>query len=243
MSTPAPTSKREAPTKTHTTPTSTPPLPSVRLHFNRLSFNLAYVLFFSTAVLQFGTAISYASAEVFETSPELLSGNLFGAMVNLAAGFHYARLSDIDPKETDELTMIRYSDWYATTPLMLIDFFSLSRTLYSGLPYLVVSVVLNTCMILLGHLGAILRNERYYYAGILFEVALVPFFLVGTVTETHPNPWLYGFAGLWIFYPFLYFLHDPIYYNLLDILSKSVFGIATALITFYRAEAQAEAQA
>lgn len=153
-------------------------------------------------------------------------GNALGAATCATASLHYFWM-----RASEDETATRYSDWYVTTLLMLVEFFALADALDQTW-WLVGCCAFNEVALLCGHVATIRRKEEktylpIYWLGVASGLGLAACFLVGTAGT--PNPWMYVFAFAWTIYPPAFFVPSPAAYNLLDIFSKGAFGFTLAM--------------
>ena len=209
-------------------------LPSLR-HSQQITYSSCAAGFMGIAVFQFLAAFH---AIIALGSPTKTLSNALGAGVCIIAGFHYMWMRSNFVRGV-AVTATRFSDWYITTTLMLVEFFTLSETLASGWGWCVGSCVACQCMLVCGHIATVKKSNGTAYAlpyclGILSGVFLTAFFLIGTLlpNSPHPNSWLYFFAGIWLLYPLAFFDPWDTSYNVLDFISKGVFGLVLGINTF-----------
>lgn len=182
------------------------------------SFHSATALLAGVGVLQALAAVTHRDV-----------GNMLGAAVCAIAALHYAWMRD-----TANRMWYRYSDWYITTLLMILEFFVLAKAQHR-VPKLVGCCVLCWAMLSCG-LAARLRNEpRWFVLGCAFGFGLLALFL-HSVLPTLPRERcavVLGFAALWCLYPFAHAAQSELAFNVLDMLSKGVFGVAVALLVHF----------
>ena len=135
----------------------------------------------------------------------------------------------------------RYSDWYITTVLLVIEFFNLSGTLRSRWGWLIGACVSCELMILGGHVSTVWKESgipflRTYWTSVLFGLVFVVCYLFGTVVDVvnDGNEWSHVFFVLWALYPMAFWSknYKHLSYNVLDLLTKGVFGIVLGISTF-----------
>lgn len=209
-----------------------PPPMAWRDSFERVTYSLCVAGFLGLSFLQFVVAaVTYTDA-----GPSHALSNTLGGAVNLIAGLHYRWMRDTP----DEVIATRYSDWYITTALMLLEFFNLAGTLVTRWGWLLGACLACELMILCGHVAALqlahAKDARLAFTGGLVSFAvLIASYVYGTVVDlTHPAPWAHAFAALWLLYPVCFWLgsYQNLAYNLIDFYSKGIFGLVLALVTF-----------
>ncbi|TVY58594.1 Protein FDD123 [Lachnellula suecica] len=151
-----------------------------------------------------------------------------------------------DPKVAGiyrEIFYVRYIDWAITTPLLLLDLL-----LTCGLPWptILYTILLDEVMIVTGLVGALVASSYkwgYFVIamialfGIFFNVAVVGRNYANVINRTVGRTFLLCGAwtmGLWFIYPIAWGLceggnvisadSEAVFYGVLDILAKPVFG-------------------
>lgn len=176
---------------------------------------------------------------MFNADPSNCLSNALGASVCAIAGIHYRWMRE-KFNDISEMTATRYSDWYITTILMLIEFFNLAGTLVSRWGWLLGACLSCELMIISGHIATVNRMNKYryyliYVFGILCSFVLIICYLIGTVLDnSNDNTWMHIFASLWILYPFAFWTesYKNLTYNILDFYAKGIFGLVLGLLTF-----------
>ena len=205
------------------------------LSFEQVTYSTAAAGFIGIAFLQ----LLAASVAIVRDDLSIAFSNALGGSVCLIAGIHYQwmRLSIYN---NSELISTRYSDWYITTFLMLVEFFNISGTIIQNWEWLTASCIACELMLLCGHVATVAYDEKLSYATTAFVlglgcgVALAIFVIVGTMDTPVENQWMYAFMAAWVLYPVAFCVkpYRNIAYNLLDIYSKGIFGIVLGIITF-----------
>ena len=151
-----------------------------------------------------------------------------------------------DPKVSGlmrQIFYVRYIDWFVTTPLLLLD---LLLTCGLPTPTIVYTILMNEIMVVTGLIGALVKsNYKWGY----FVFGCVAFFFVAytVVFEGRAHARALGndilkvytlcgvwTIGLWFLYPIAWGLceganvipsdSEAVWYGVLDILAKPVFG-------------------
>lgn len=205
-----------------------PPAPPLVESFEAVTYSLGAAGFLGIALFQ-------ALAASFAASATATLGNGLGSAVCLVAGLHYQWMR---PQTGRENVATRYSDWYLTTVLMLVEFFVLANALRDRWPWLVGASLACELMLLGGHvatLGSGRARSVAFGAGMVAGVVLAVCFVAGTAGD-HDNQWMYAFAAVWLLYPAAFWAgrYQAVCYNLLDVYSKGVFGLTLGLVTFLR---------
>jgi len=142
------------------------------------------------------------------------------------------------------VSLIRYLDWFITTPTMLfsiISFFiyqnvkpeslSLKNIFYDNINILTWIFGLNAFMLILGFLGEIKLIKKYLATILGFFGLIGAYYLIYTnfVGDNLINNYLFWFNFiLWSLYGFAYMLsfkNKNIFYNILDIFAKNINGL------------------
>ena len=197
----------------------------INSQLTRMSYIMAAGGFAGIALLQLTAAL---------VSSTLTADNALGASVCAIASAHYTWMRT----NPCDVTLTRFSDWYLTTTLMLIEFFSLSGTLLTRPVHFGGACLANLAMLAFGNVAAIIRERKcgggaytpYFICSCMCFLILIGLFASGTYVDSHPSPWMYGFAGLWVLYPVAFWCRSDLAYNLLDLVSKGAFGVTVASI-------------
>ena len=221
--------------------------------FEKVTFSLTSAGFFGIALFQLFAALfaifhrhffekmnnpeDANSEPAFEYEPVV--SNALGSSVCLIAAVHYQYMRDKIEKNED-IIATRYSDWYITTILMIVEFFNISGTLQSRWGWLLGACLSCELMIMGGHFATVLKENGYYFyhiyaISVFFYVILCICYIFGTVVHNNDqNSWVHIFFVLWVFYPFAFWSqkYKNIAYNILDLYSKGIFGIVLGILTF-----------
>ena len=201
----------------------------------RFSFTITYILLITTGTVTL--------VEALRTSNPLVRHVLnLETVISIIAGYFYSKfVANISNKDYEinwnELMRTRYTDWFITTPVMLLAFIiALSQQLHTKPLFSVymVVVVLNAAMLYLGYLGdtgRISRNAGLYggYVPFLLMYGLIFMTMVYGRGITF-NYVLFGiYFVVWSLYGVVYSLKDPrkknILYNGLDLTAKCLVGL------------------
>jgi len=158
--------------------------------------------------------------------------------VSLVSGIAYSIFNEMIKEPTvdlHEITKIRYIDWSITTPLIIL----VILLFYGGSVHPQASVygaliVLNWGMLLFGYLGeqGILSKMAGCGLGFVFFIAML-YTLYSCCVPAKANPTVFFlFAIIWSFYGIAYLLDEEnknIAYNVLDVISKAIFGVVLYL--------------
>ena len=191
--------------------------------------------FFTSYLILFGYTI-ITLIEAIRT-PSVLVRHIMNieTAVSLVAGLVYGYLYEEVKKpgaDLKKLTQIRYIDWSITTPLILLSLL----LFYNGgnaidyKTYLSI-IGLNAGMLYSGYMGesGAVHKMTGGIAGFLFFGAMITLFYRCCIPEKS-NPVVFLiFAAIWTLYGVAYYVEDEetknIFYNVLDITSKALFGV------------------
>ena len=157
-----------------------------------------------------------------------VEANAIGAAVCLIAFMHYNWMRDASDKEKVDL---RYGDWFATCPLLVWELFLVTHL--SGHGLLTAVVTASALMILLGKLALYSEGHmRYVYFTVSTAILVFLMTTFGKNAQKNKNL-VIAFFALWFLYPIAFFLeNNNTMFNILDMLSKGVFGLAVASTSF-----------
>jgi bacteriorhodopsin len=206
--------------------------------------NPMYISFFASFLALSGTTVITFLASFTEEAKnnKYLRGSLISeTCVNIIAGFTYTYFLKFlaDKKlQLENVTTIRYIDWFLTTPLLLVSFafytaYTNDKTTgLDGLP-LTYIIVLNILMLVAGFLGETKRIGLYpgFFLGFAFFAPLMYFVYDKYVKDSEGDSNLIVFilfVIVWGLYGFAYLLNTKwknISYNTLDVISKAGFGM------------------
>jgi bacteriorhodopsin len=191
--------------------------------------------FFASYLVLFGYTI-ITLIEAIRT-PSVLVRHIMNieTAVSLVAGLVYGYLVEEVQKSSPDLQKImkiRYIDWSITTPLILLSIL----LFYNGggqVDYRTIFMIaaLNGGMLYSGYLGesGAIGKMRGGLAGFAFFGAMIALFYSCCVPGKSSPVVFWIFAIIWALYGVAYYVEDEetknIYYNLLDITAKALFGV------------------
>ena len=229
-------------------------LPKLLKGKNLINYDLTnpmYISFFLSFLALSGTTVITFLASFTEEAKnnQYLRGSLISeTCVNIIAGFTYTYFLKFlaDKKlQLENVTTIRYIDWFLTTPLLLVSF--ALYTAYSdgkggtnpaepkdldGIP-LIYIIVLNLLMLVAGFLGETKKIGLYtgFFLGFAFFAPLMYLLYDKYVKDSEGDSNLIVFilfVIVWGLYGLAYLLNTKwknISYNALDVVSKAGFGM------------------
>lgn len=195
-----------------------------------ITFYITYVLLLTTGTITFIEAVSTKSPQVRHIM------NL-ETCISLVAAFFYSQfVQKLSANELNyrEITLTRYTDWFITTPLMLMvlmlvlghDKIPLHLATY------ITVVILNFGMLLIGYLGErqVVKKNTGLIIGFLFFFAI--FGVIGYIYmgDNSIENWIIylAFCIVWSVYGVVYMMDDKIKnitFNILDLIAKCLIGI------------------
>ncbi len=206
--------------------------PENKLYFVKETFLFSCIFLFGTTLITFIESMKTDNIKArhilnIETAVSLIAGYVYSIFVTMT------NREDFTLKH---ITQIRYMDWVITTPFLILGLI-LFFTFYSKKPVLfskfLIVILCNYLMLLFGYLGE--SNKISMISGGLIGFifyALMLYFMYKYFVKhddfRHKKTIFIVFAIIWSFYGLAYFLSDEdknIMYNLLDVISKSGFGL------------------
>lgn len=157
--------------------------------------------------------------------------------VSLVAGLVYGYFNTEVQKENPDLTYIstiRYVDWAITTPMILLVLLLFYNTKVGSVDYRTFGfiVALNAGMLASGYAGESGALSRVAGGGLgfLFFGALLYLIYSCCIPKGSDKTVFAFFALIWALYGVNFYLENEetknINYNILDVMSKAIFGIA-----------------
>jgi len=212
-------------------------------YYVKFSFMLSYVLLLTTGTITFIEALRTTVPTVrhvmnLETCISIIAGYFYSIFVQKIEEFGKADI----PIDWVNITLMRYTDWAITTPLMLIV---LSLVLGNNIgihirfPVITFILIMNYLMLYIGYLGEIGTVKRFT----AMIGGFIPFILMfGTIFMKFVRPKyvlanyvLFSvFTGLWALYGLVYLFNEEyknIAMNILDCTAKCFVGLG--LWTYY----------
>ncbi len=200
----------------------------------QFSFYITYVLLLTTATVTFIEAMRTNVPNVRHIL------NLETCISVIAGYFYYIFVAKINAEGSNvnwnEISQIRYVDWSITTPLMLL---ALCLVLANNtkesvhLGHIVAVILLNYFMLLVGYLGETKTLSRLEAELLGFGAFFAMFYMiysryVRTSTGIDNTALFSMYFAIWSLYGGAYLLDEStknIFYNVLDMFSKSLIGL------------------
>ena len=158
-----------------------------------------------------------------ETTVSLVAGIVYGTFLDKMKQPNF-KLSEIIP--------MRYMDWMITTPLILLAVVLFYNTKLNSVDYkcYCIIIILNWLMLLFGYLGEskIISSMNGLLLGFFFFAAMLLYMYYYIIPKGCSLAVFIIFAVIWTGYGIAYMLKEEeknIAYNILDIMSKAVFGV------------------
>ena len=158
-----------------------------------------------------------------ETAVSLVAGIVYGTFLDKMKQPNF-KLSEIIP--------MRYMDWMITTPLILLAVVLFYNTKLNSVDYkcYCIIIILNWLMLLFGYLGEskMISSMKGLLLGFFFFAAMLLYMYYYIIPKGCSLAVFIIFAVIWTGYGIAYMLKEEeknIAYNILDIMSKAVFGV------------------
>jgi len=198
----------------------------------KMSFYITYVLLLTTGVITFIEAIRTKVPMVRHIM------NLETCISIVAAYFYSQFVISIEKSTIDytNINTIRYTDWFITTPLMLLALclvLSFNAGISLNFWFYGVIVLLNFTMLWLGYRGDTGMMSKFYAWVLSFAAFAVMFFLIGFWfvfgRRLTANIILYIlYVSIWSIYGLAYYMEPSqraVLYNALDAMAKCLVGL------------------
>ncbi len=200
----------------------------------RMTFYITYVMLMTTGTICFIEALR-------NPSPKIRHILNLEVCISVIAAYFYAQFLkklDADPDSIDyrDINLTRYTDWFISTPLMLLVLclvlaFNNKQTL--GFFLFALILLLNFGMLTFGYVGEtqrMARNPALFFGFLCFFLLYTIIYVVFVrPNPTRDNLLIYLlFFGLWTVYGLVYNLSEETKnttFNLLDMIAKAFVGI------------------
>ena len=201
-------------------------------HLVRLTFNLTYVLLMTTATITIIEALRNKDPRIrhilnIETCISVVAAYFYGKFI---------KQIEKDPINYKQINQMRYSDWFITTPMMLLVLclvLAYNNDEEVRLSVYGVILALNILMLLAGYLGSIgqIRETLAVALGFLAFFGMFAYiwfiFLQGRARGINLLVYLMFFV-IWSIYGIVYLLEERkknMSYNVLDLIAKCLIGL------------------
>jgi len=192
------------------------------------SFLTTYIVLFGYTAITLIEALRTSSVTTrhimnIETTVSLIAGIVYGTF-----------LEKIKQPSFDLSSFIptRYIDWMITTPLILLSIVLFYNKDTQSINYQCygIIVVLNWLMLLFGYLGErrVLSLWKGLLIGFIFFALMLLYMFFFMIPKGAPLAVFIIFSVIWTGYGIAYLLNEEeknIAYNILDVISKAVFGV------------------
>ena len=191
--------------------------------------------FFTSYLVLFGYTIITLVEAIRTPSTNVRHIMNIETAISMVAGLVYGYFNEEIKKpgvDLKKITQVRYVDWSITTPLILlvILLFYNGENAIDYKTYLGI-VGLNAGMLYSGYLGETGQVNKITggVVGFLFFGLLLAMFYSCCIPGTRSPVVFWVFALLWALYGVAYYIEDEetknIAYNVLDVISKALFGV------------------
>jgi bacteriorhodopsin len=202
--------------------------------FVRMTFYFTYVMLITTGTICFIEAIS-------NKDPSIRHIMNLEVCISVVAAYFYGQFLEKLSKSEDtidypEINLTRYTDWFVTTPLMLLVLCLVlvynNKSSLSFAMFLVI-VMLNFAMLASGYMGETQKVDK----NVALSIGFIFFFMLYAlifILFVQPNPSfdniiIFGaFFVLWSVYGIAYKMDEEtknVAFNILDLLAKAIVGI------------------
>jgi len=158
-----------------------------------------------------------------ETTVSLVAGIVYGTFLEKIKQPNF---------NLDEIVPTRYIDWMITTPLILLAVVLFYNSRAGSVNYrcYFIIVALNWLMLLFGYLGErkIISSMKGIVLGFLFYAAMLLYMYMYVIPKGMSLHVFVIFGIIWTGYGIAYMLEEEeknIAYNVLDVVSKALFGV------------------
>jgi bacteriorhodopsin len=192
------------------------------------SFMTTYIVLFGYTCITLIEALRTTSANTrhimnIETTVSLVAGIVYGTFLEKIKQPNF---------NLDEIVPTRYIDWMITTPLILLAVVLFYNSRAGSVNYrcYFIIVVLNWLMLLFGYLGErkIISSMKGIVLGFIFYAAMLLYMYMYIIPKGMSLHVFVIFGIIWTGYGIAYMLEEEeknIAYNVLDVVSKALFGV------------------
>jgi bacteriorhodopsin len=197
-------------------------------------------LFKDTLFISYLVLLGYTTITLIEAvrTPSINVRNIMNleTTVSLVASIVYGIFNDkmkTDNWDLKDFTKLRYLDWMITTPLIILGLLLFYNQKLASIEYKIffTMVCFNWLMLLAGYMGEVGAIPRLAGLGLGFGflISLLSLMVTCCIPSGSNYSAFIVFALLWSLYGVAYMTDDEtmnISYNILDVFSKAVFGVA-----------------
>ncbi len=207
-------------------------LKNLDLNEIKSSFNFSYSLLLTTGTITFIEAIR-------TKDPKIRHIMNIETCISLIASYFYSKFLDmVNVPEIDfnKITLVRYSDWACTTPLMLLGLglvLTYNLNTQFKFKHFIIMIILNYGMLLMGYLGEISKiNKQFAITGGFLFFALLFYYIYYHFIKGKKNVQNFVIYMIFVITWSIYGINsmtEPkvknIIYNILDVIAKAFVGI------------------
>jgi bacteriorhodopsin len=197
-------------------------------------------LFKDTLFISYLVLLGYTTITLIEAvrTPSINVRNIMNleTTVSLVASIVYGIFNDkmkTDNWDLKDFTKLRYLDWMITTPLIILGLLLFYNQKLASIEYKIffTMVCFNWLMLLAGYMGEVGAIPRLAGLGLGFGflISLLSLMVTCCIPSGSNYSAFIVFALIWSLYGVAYMTDDEtmnISYNILDVFSKAVFGVA-----------------
>lgn len=196
-------------------------------HLLANSFMTTYIVLFGYTAITLIEALRTPAVNTrhimnIETTVSMVAGLVYGTFLEKMKSPNF---------DLKEIIPTRYIDWMITTPLILLAVV-LFYNRKDGVNYkcYFTIIALNWLMLLFGYLGerGTISSMKGLVIGFVFFAAMLAYMFVYMIPVGAPLAVFVIFAVIWSLYGVAYLLEEEeknIAYNVLDVISKALFGV------------------
>ena len=188
-----------------------------------------------------GTAVTQAiTAFASPSGSTSVQTNAVGASVCAIAFLHYLWMQkSFTSDDNSKVTSLRYSDWFITLPLLLLECMFYSDIHFGdNIHGIITMFVLLMMMLVCGRVAESRSASILYILGFLCLIGVYVLFISMVEEFTTKTLLVLVVMGTWILYGIAGMLlrsssrWKQVSYNILDLLNKAVFGTVVALLSY-----------
>ena len=197
----------------------------------------------TTAALA-GTSVTQILTAFVSPTAGSVKANVVGASVCSVAFLHYLWMQQSFKNNTLKVTSLRYSDWFITLPLLLLEcMFYSDVNISDNIHGTITMFILLMIMLLCGRLAETRKIKvsgatLLYMLGFICLIGVCVLFISMVEEFTTKTYISLTFMGTWVLYGLVSIIlrtstrWKNVSYNILDLLNKAVFGTIVALLSY-----------